>query len=153
MYDDINGGKHLSNALFSLLKPLASRTRDPISRLTFAWGDICGPSLAQHIWPYMVEGPCLIVGVHHPQWREAAFQLRHPLARGARQYVPSIRYIRLDTFEAPPTSSREIKRKASPRPPPPDPRTAEIGDPALRGAFDALLAARRRAEDDDDPPR
>jgi hypothetical protein len=136
----------LAAVLAALVEPLASRSRDPLRRVGLAWGDVCGSVLARHIRPMAFTDGVLAVGASDPQWRDAAFQQRDVLVRGLRRYVPELRYIRLETTAPVPPSPPS----RPPPPPPPDPRTAGIADPALRTAFDALLAARAAGSAPDD---
>jgi hypothetical protein len=136
----------LATVLAALVEPLASRSRDPLRRVGLAWGEVCGPVLARHIRPLTFIDGVLAVGASDPQWRDAAFQQREAIVRGLRRYVPELRYIRLETTAAAPSQPPS----RPPPPPPADPRTEGIGDPALRTAFDGLLAARAAGSVPDD---
>lgn len=140
----------LSAVLSRLVEPLATRASDPMRRVALAWGEVCGPVLARHIEPLDFDGAVLHIGARHPQWRDAAFQQREVLTRAIRRHLPGLRFIRLVTTDGPPPPPPTPRKAAVPV----DPRTEGIADPALRGAFDALLAARaaRDVEDDEAPP-
>ena len=105
------------------------------------WPFLCGEALARVTEPASLHDGTLEINVFGRPWLDAVrAQHRRLLARVRRgsSSVMSIRFVAQPARPAPPTP------ELTPPPTiPPDVRTADIDDPALRASLDALLHAAR----------
>ncbi len=136
----------LPDVVARLVEPLARDASDPLRRIGLAWAEICGTPLWRHIEPLELRDGTLHVGARGPVWRDAVFHERRVLTERVRRYAPGVRRIWLHTL--PGDAAAPAPAQAAPAL---TPRTAGIGDPDLRAAFERLLAARRAAPSPREP--
>ncbi len=130
----------LADVLASVLDPVATGHRSAFRRLSLAWPSVCGAAVSRHTEPLALRDALLVIGVRGRHWREAVFHERRNLTNRLRRYWKPLRGIYLESLPVAPPAPAAPDRG----PTEPDPRTAEIHDPALREATDALLAAVKR---------
>ena len=124
---------------------------DPIDLIRARWPEVCGATLAQHTEPLRLVDGVLDVGVCGRDWLEAVRAERSILVRNARKHITKVRYLQLRLLPSRPVWTND--GSPQPRAIPPDPRNADIDDPELREALDALCAAwKRRAEEEPSEP-
>ncbi|MCA9543645.1 MAG: DUF721 domain-containing protein [Myxococcales bacterium] len=132
----------LAACLGELAEPLSAAADAPSLRAQAAWIAACGAPLAAHGRPlgWTPEG-FLRIGVWERDWREILFEQRGPLCARLRRRLPQLRGLRLEQIEPPPPPPPRRAALVAP----PRPETASLAEsPALRAAFDRLLAARDR---------
>lgn len=148
----IPGVESLTALLERALPALSRDSGAPtLARLRLAWPAVVGSTLAGLTDPIGFDARTSLVDVAvEAPWREALFQLRHVAIDRMRAVAPVVRGWRLVTVPTgtlPRAPLRSADISATPSPAAPEPGSEGVGDPALRGALDGLLAAWRDNRD------